>query len=56
MLHGLEDGKVTKPALKNGTKKIRTTKQLFSEPQYAGTTSEGGSKAAEALMAKRSEP
>ena len=29
MLHGSEDGKVTKPALKNGTKKTRTTKQLF---------------------------
>ena len=51
MLHGSEDGKVTKPELKNGTKKTQTTKQKFSEPQYAGTTSEGGSKAAEALMA-----
>ncbi|MEI3151477.1 MAG: hypothetical protein V8S55_08390 [Mediterraneibacter faecis] len=50
MLHGLEDGKVTKHTLKNGTKNIRMTKNL-SEPQYAGTTSEGGSKAAEALMA-----
>ncbi len=29
MLHGLEDGKVTKQALKNGTKNIRMTKQTF---------------------------
>ena len=29
MLHGLEDGKVTKQALKNGTKKTQTTKQKF---------------------------
>ncbi len=29
MLHGLEDGKVTKQALKNGIKKTRTIRQLF---------------------------
>ncbi len=29
MLHGSEDGKVTKPELKNGTKKTQTTKQNF---------------------------
>ena len=29
MLHGSEDGKVTKPELKNGTKKTQTTKQKF---------------------------
>ncbi len=29
MLHGLEDGKVTKPALRNGTKNIQMTKQHF---------------------------
>ena len=29
LLHGLEDGKVTKQALKNGTKNIRMTKQTF---------------------------
>ena len=29
MLHGLEDGKVTKPELKNGTNKTQTTKQNF---------------------------
>ena len=29
MLLGLEDGKVTKPELKNGTKKTQTTKQKF---------------------------
>ena len=51
MLPGLEDGKVTKQALKTGTKNIRMIKAKLSEPQYAGTTSEGGSKAAEALMA-----
>ncbi len=52
MLHGSEDGKVTKPELKKWNKENPDDKaKKISEPQYAGTTSEGGSKAAEALMA-----
>ncbi len=51
MLHGSEDGKVTKPELKNGTKKTQTTKQKFLSHSTLVQLQKVDQKAAEALMA-----
>ncbi len=51
MLHGLEDGKVTKQALKNGIKKTRTIRQLFLNHSMQVQLQKVDQKQREALMA-----